>query len=204
MVVIMEHASDSGVAIEEVGPSRPSERDILREIGFWKIVGEDFRQHRRELSRPGFQALFVHRVGVYARTLPRIVSLPLDLFYYVGFRFCRAFYGIEVRRTANLGRRLEIGHQHGIVLHDYLIMGDDCTVRQGVTFGIANEWVPGKGPVVGDRVSLGVGSVIIGNLKIGDDVTIGPNCVVSSDIPSKRTVFLPPPRVLPVEAAAAT
>ncbi|MEM1340710.1 MAG: serine acetyltransferase [Pseudomonadota bacterium] len=172
---------------------------MIREIGFWPIVAEDFRTHRRELSRPGFQALFLHRLGVQARNLPRLLALPLDLIYYVGYRFCRAFYGIEVRRTANLGRRLEIAHQHGIVIHDFIRMGDDCTIRQGVTFGISNSWEPGCGPVVGDNVSFGVGAVIVGNVTIGDNVFVGPNCVVSADVPADRTLFVPPPRAIPRE-----
>lgn len=174
-----------------------SEEEMISALGFWPIIKEDFLKHRRELSKPGFQTLLVHRVGVYARTLPMPIRLPLDIFYYVGYRFCRAFYGIEVRRTANLGRRLEIGHQHGIVIHDYARIGNDCVIRQGVTFGVSNVWETGKGPIIGDDVSFGVGSVIVGNVTIGNNVTVGPNCVVSSDVPPNRTLFIPPPRVIP-------
>lgn len=173
------------------------EMEMILKTGFWAVVAEDFRTHRRELSRPGFQTLFVHRLGVYARSLPRLISLPLDIFYFLAYRFCRAFYGVEVRRTANLGRRLEICHQHGIVIHDYIRMGDDCTIRQGVTFGISNSWEPGCGPVIGNNVSFGVGAVIVGNVNIGNNVSVGPNCVVTADIPSDRTLFIPPPRAIP-------
>jgi len=174
-----------------------TEAEVISEMGFWKIVAEDFRVHRKELSRPGFQALFIHRLGVFATNFNRLVSLPLDLIYFVGYRFCRAFYGIEVRRTADLGRRLEIGHQHGIVIHDYIRMGDDCTIRQGVTFGMSTDWIIGVGPTVGDSVSFGVGVVVTGNVTIGRNVMIGPNCVITTDVPSDRTVFVSPPRVLP-------
>lgn len=174
---------------------------MLRAIGFGTVLGEDIRQHRREWSRPGLQALLIHRVGVYAKTLPAPLRWPLDLLYVIGWRFARAFYGIEIRRTAQLGRRFEIGHQHGIVLHDYGRYGDDCTVRQGVTFGISTEWEKGKGPVIGNNVSFGVGCVIVGNITIGDNVTIGPNCVVSTDVPADRTLFIPPPRALPKDTA---
>lgn len=174
---------------------------MLRTTGFWTVVREDFAKHRREISTPGFQALFMHRVGVYAKVLPFPLRLPLDFYYYIGYRFCRAFFGIEVRRTAHLGRRLEIGHQHGIVIHAYARIGDDCMIRHGVTFGISNTWEVGKGPVVGNNVSFGVGTVIVGNITIGDNVTIGPNCVVSQDVPANRTLFVPPPRTLPKETA---
>jgi len=178
-----------------------TEAERIRAVGFWKILKEDFYQHRRDLSRPGLQTLWVHRIGVYATTLPKPFRWPLDIFYFLGWRFCRAFYGIEMRRTANIGRRFEIGHQHCIVIHDYGRYGDDCVVRQGVTFGISNEWERGKGPVIGNNVSFGVGCVIVGNVVVGDNVTIGPNCVVSSDVPANRTLFVPPPRVIPKEVA---
>lgn len=44
------------------------------------------------------------------------------------------------------------------------------------------------GPQVGDRVSFGAGSKIIGPVKIGDDVEIGANAVVTKDVPSGSTV----------------
>lgn len=175
----------------------PDEATMLREVGFWTVVGEDYRQHRREWSRPGPQTLLIHRIGVYATTLPVPLRWPLDLIYMLGWRFCRAVYGIELRRTTFIGRRFEIGHQHGIVLHEYARFGDDCLVRQGVTFGMSTEWIKGEGPVIGNGVSCGVGAVIVGNITIGDNVTIGPNCVVSADVPANRTLFIPPPRVIP-------
>ncbi len=171
--------------------------DLIKDMGLIAVVKEDFQTNQRQLSKAGFQTLLNYRLGTYARTLPKILGLPFDVIYYLGFRFCRSFYGIELRRTAKIARRFEIGHQHGIVIHDFASFGNDCAVRQGVTFGIANTWVPGEGPVIGNNVSFGVGTVVIGNVTIGDNVTIGPNCVVSADIPSDRTLFVPPPRVLP-------
>ncbi|RMH46910.1 MAG: serine acetyltransferase [Alphaproteobacteria bacterium] len=176
---------------------------LIRAMGLRAILAEDIRTHRGEWSRPGLQALIIHRIGVWATTLPRPWRWPFDILYAVGFRFCRNFYGIELRRTARIGRRLEIGHQHGIVIHDHATIGDDCVLRQGVTFGIANEWIPGRGPVIGNRVSFGPGTAIIGNITIGDDVQIGPNCVISADVPAGRTLFVPPPRVIPREVPPA-
>lgn len=97
---------------------------------------------------------------------------------------------------------MEIGHQHGIVIHKYARFGDDCVLRQGVTLGVGNEWIKGRGPVIGNNVSFGVGAVILGNVKIGDNVQIGPNCVVMNDVPANRSLFVSPPRVLPLQTPA--
>ncbi|MEO0566847.1 MAG: serine acetyltransferase [Pseudomonadota bacterium] len=177
-------------------PVIETEAERITSMGLRAILAEDYRTHHRAISRPGLQALWIHRLGVYATTLPKLFRLPLDILYVLGWRFCRAFYGIEMRRSANIGRRMQIAHQHGIVIHDYARFGDDCVIRQGVAFAVINEWDPGKGPVIGNKVSFGVGSVMIDNITIGDNVQIGPNCVISSDIPSDRTVFVAPPQGL--------
>lgn len=178
-------------------PISQTEAARILSFGLWNILKEDFQTHRCELGAPGLQAIWVHRLGVYATTLSKPIRWPLDILYMLGWRFFRAFYGIEMRRTVNIGRRMHIAHQHGIVIHGYARFGDDCVIRQGVTLGISNTWEKGKGPVIGNNVSFGVGTVVVGNVTIGDNVNIGPNCVVSSDVPSDRTLFIPPPRVIP-------
>ena len=44
-------------------------------------------------------------------------------------------------------------------------------------------------PTIGNRVWIGVGAVIVGNINIGDDVIIAPNSFVNIDIPSHSIVF---------------
>ena len=49
---------------------------------------------------------------------------------------------------------------------------------------------------LGDRVYIGAGAKIIGNVTIGNNVRIGANCVVTTDIPDNATVVLERPRVI--------
>ena len=174
---------------------------LVREMGLRAVVAEDFQTHGRDFWAPGFQAILTYRLGIWSRILGRPFRWPVTLLYLIGFQICRAVYGIELRRSVRIGRRFLIGHQHGIVIHRFATFGNDCIIRQGVTLGIANEerWQRGVGPVIGNNVSFSPGCVIIGNIKIGDNVQIGPNCVVTSDVPANRTLFVPPPRVLPRE-----
>lgn len=176
---------------------RTSEADMIRAVGLRNVIREDLRQHRGQVFAPGFQALFFHRVGVYATTTRRPLRSLLYVVYSAGSLFCRNFFGIELERSVNVGRRLLLGHQHGIVIHSYASIGDDCVIRQGVTFGVGTEWITGKGPIIGDRVQFGVGTVVVGNVTIGDDVTIGPNCVITRDVPPNCTLFVAPPRAIP-------
>jgi serine O-acetyltransferase len=113
------------------------------------------------------------------------------------FVFVRNVYGIELHASTVVGRRLEIGHEHGIVVHPDAVLGDDCVLRHNVTIGrgVADE-DDEPAPRFGDRVKLSPGAVVLGGVTVGDDVRIGPNTFVTSDVPPGAHVLEPPARVL--------
>ncbi|ABN78868.1 serine O-acetyltransferase [Cereibacter sphaeroides] len=178
-------------------PFDGDEAAMIRAVGFRFLIGEDFRTHERDPFAPGLHTLWIHRIGVHADNLRPPLRQIARVVHRLGQLFCRNFYGIEIERSVRVGRRLEIGHQSGIVIHRHATIGHNCVIRQGVTFGVGTDWIEGKGPVIGNGVRFGVGSVVMGNVTIGDRVTVGPNCVISSDVAPDCTLFLPPPRVLP-------
>ncbi|WP_248633162.1 serine O-acetyltransferase [Cereibacter changlensis] len=178
------------------------EAGMIRRLGFRFVIGEDFRQHERDPFQPGLQALWAHRIGVHAENKRGPLRAVLRAVHRLGHLVCRNLYGIELEKSVRVGRRLQIGHQHGIVIHRHATIGHNCVIRQGVTFGVGTDWTEGAGPVIGNGVRFGVGSVVMGNVSIGDNVTVGPNCVISSDVPADCTLFVPPPRVLPKAAPA--
>jgi serine O-acetyltransferase len=166
-------------------------------VGYWR---EDRRVNQGFL-RPGTQAMMMYRFGVWQRGLmPGIISAVADRIYRLFHVLVRNRYGIEIYATANIGRRLFIAHQSAIVLHRRLVMGDDCIIRQGVTVGLASMEVARKsgwrGPVIGNRVEIGAGAILVGGITIGDDVVIGPNAVVLRSVPSGCLVTTTPARVI--------
>ena len=172
--------------------------ELIRERGFWRVVREDFRTHRKMALAPGFHAIVVYRFGTWVDTLRfKPFYFLLNIIWHLAYRWVRNFYGIEMEKSVKAGRRLELGHQHCIVIHANATIGDDVLIRHNVTFGMGNDWIEGKGPVIGNRVEFSPGVVLVGNITIGDDVSIGPNCTVTTNVPSNRTLFVPPPRVMP-------
>jgi serine O-acetyltransferase len=160
--------------------------------GFWAILKEDKRTNG-SVMRPGFQAMLMYRLGRWAvggsrRRRPALwLAIPMRL-------FVRNFYGIEMYWSANIGRRFKIAHQGAIVIHALSTIGDDCMVTHGSTIGVADTW--DSGPVLGDNVNIGAGAMILGKVRVGNNVQIGPNSVVTTDIPDNSTVFPPASRVV--------
>lgn len=81
------------------------------------------------LCYPGLHALAFHRVASWLwhrrlRLLGRLVS-------HLG----RFLTGIEIHPGATIGRRLFIDHGMGVVIGETTVIGDDCTLYQGVTLG---------------------------------------------------------------------
>lgn len=128
--------------------------------------------------------------------------MPVRALCRVLFLFVRNVYGIELPTPVRLGRRFRLTHQ-GSVFHPHTVFGDDCVVRQGVTIGAARVGRDRGGvdfnddhPTFGDRVDVGAGAVVIGRLHVGNDVKIGPNAVVTADVPDGSIVVAPASRVI--------
>jgi len=72
-------------------------------------------------------------------------------------------------------------------------IGSDCQIAQQVTIGFDDRGAP---PVLGDRVRVGAGAIVIGPIEIGDDAVIGAGAVVVRDVPPGKVVGGVPARVL--------
>ena len=167
------------------------------ELGLWEQIKEDWITHGRDWTKPGFQAVVVQRFGVWRMQIKSLIfRAPLSFFYRMFYRKIRNTYGIELPYTVVLGRRVIVEHQHGIVIHGNSVIGDDCIIRQGVTIGNRYLDQPFEAPKLGKRVNIGAGAKILGNVTIGDDVCIGANAVVISDIPSGQTVVGIPAKII--------
>lgn len=173
------------------------------DVGFLTLLQEDLRVHWNELTRPGFQALMVHRISRRAGrcSSPAFASLLKAISRSLA-RLVRYRFGIDLDARARLGRRLSIGHQGGIFVGPDVTIGDDCSLLQGARIGCrANERETTPGPRIGHDVQIGARATVRGDIRIGDGVRIGPNAVVTTDVepgaaaiarPSKTRRHAPP------------
>jgi serine O-acetyltransferase len=96
--------------------------------------------------------------------------------------------GAEIPYTAQIGEGLRILHPSGVVVGARSVIGKNCTMMQGVTIGYKWDGNNVEFPVVGDDVVIGSGVKILGEIRIGNHVTIGANAVVIENVSDNLTV----------------
>ena len=182
-------------------PVEPAAVENSESIALWQQLQEDWKAHGRDWTKPGFQAVAIQRFGVWRMSVkPILLRAPLSIFYRSLYRRVRNTYGIDLPYTVQLGRRVVIEHQGAIVIHGNSIIGDDCIIRQGVTLGNRYLDRPFEAPVLGDRVNVGAGAKILGQVHLYNDVNIGANAVVLKDVPAGETAVGIPAKVLKPKA----
>jgi serine O-acetyltransferase len=178
---------ETDVAIHSVG-SATGVKQLKKPPPFWQTVRADIGRFREEddcirvlvrgLLSQGFQALFVYRIfrWFYERRVP---TQPVRFFIE---RFIEIMTGISIPAQAAIGKGLRIHHFGGVIVHSAAVVGEYCTLYHGVTLGDRGGW--GGAPRVGNRVLIGAGAKLIGEIVIGDDCVIGANAVVNTSVPA--------------------
>ena len=164
-------------------------------VPFWTLVAEDYATHGRDWASQGFWAMFWHRFGNWRMGLRQPFRAPMTLVYRVMFKACEIFGGIMLPYSVPIGRRVRIEHFGGIVISARSI-GDDVILRQNTTMGVARTDDLTGWPVIGSRVDVGVGAVILGQVTVGDGAVIGANAVVLRDVPPGALAVGVPARVI--------
>jgi serine O-acetyltransferase len=117
--------------------------------------------------------------------LPRVIS-----------QVSRFLTGIEIHPGATIGRRFFIDHGMGVVIGETTEIGDDVLLYQGVTLGGTGNETGKRHPTLGNRVVVGTGAKVLGNIRIGDNVRVGAGSVVVHSVPDHSTVVGVPGRVV--------
>ena len=81
-----------------------------------------------------------------------------------------------------------LDHATGFVMGETAVLGDDCSILQGVTLGGTGKSDEDRHPKIGNRVLIGAGASVLGNITIGDDAKIAAGSVVLKPVSSKCTV----------------
>ncbi|WP_263354815.1 serine O-acetyltransferase [Acidicapsa acidisoli] len=163
-------------------------------------IREDWQTYDREWTRQGLWVMIVYRFGNWRyRIRNRALRRPFSFAYKMLKLLMEILTGIELPCETKLGRRFRIDHFGGIVISGDAVFGDDCVIRNGVTVGLRHTGQRGA-PIIGNRADIGAGAKVLGSIRIGDDVAIGANAVVISDVPSNSIAVGVPAKIRPRKA----
>jgi serine O-acetyltransferase len=131
---------------------------------------------------PGLHAVWMHRLAHWLWThrlklLGRWIS-----------QSARGLTGIEIHPGAVIGSGFFIDHGMGVVIGETAEVGNDVTLYHGVTLGGTSLEKAKRHPTIGDRVVIGAGAKVLGNISVGNDSRIGANAVVVKPVPANSIV----------------
>jgi serine O-acetyltransferase len=142
------------------------------------------------LNYPGLHAIWWHRLthGMHRRGWvfsARVLS-----------QWVRTWTGVEIHPGATIGSRFFIDHGMGVVIGETTVIGEDVTLYQQVTLGGTGKESGKRHPTLKDRVVVGVGACVLGNVTVGECSRVGAGAVVVNDVPPDSTVVGIPGRVI--------
>lgn len=138
----------------------------------------------------GFHALIYYRIShfFYKHKLKFIARLISQL--------GRFFTGVEIHPGATIGRGLLIDHGMGVVIGETAVVGDNCTIYQGVTLGGTGKDVGKRHPTIGNNVMIGSGAKVLGPFTVADNAKIAAGAVVLNAVPEGATAVGVPARII--------
>ena len=147
----------------------------------WRKMDEDLTAAKSKLSvallYSGVHAVWCYRVAHFMWQIPGLRFWARAL-----SQTARFFTGIEIHPGAKIGRRFFIDHGMGVVIGETAVVGDDVLMYHQVTLGGRARGNFKRHPTIGNRVLIGAGAKIIGNITVGDDAKIGANALVVKDV----------------------
>ncbi|MFW9971314.1 MAG: serine O-acetyltransferase [Candidatus Odinarchaeota archaeon] len=141
-------------------------------------------------SYPGIKAVLLYRIAHFfwkmgMPFIPRYIS-----------EVARELTGIEIHPGAEIGSDFFIDHGTGCVIGETTVIGNNVTIFSGVVLGGTNIDPVKRHPTLGNNVVVGTGAKILGPVNIGDNVKVGANSVVVTDVPPNSVVVGVPGKII--------
>ena len=135
------------------------------------------------LFYPGVHALINYRIAHF------FIRIKLNFIAEFISYLSRLFTGIEINPNCTIGKYLFIDHGMGVVIGETAVIGDYCTIYQGVTLGANKLDKKKRHPTIKNNVIIGANAVVIGNITIGNNVKIGANAIVTKTINDNSVII---------------
>ena len=165
-------------------------KDLYR---FYGAKGESFAQRLLRPIELKYIALF--------RKANNCKFGPLKLYYTVKLKLMSYKTHIQIPARTEIGEGFYIGHSGRVIIHPEAKLGKNINVGTGVTIGYENRGERKGAPTIDGNCWIGANSVVVGKVKIGEDVMIAPLTFVNFDVPAHSIVIGNPAKIIHRENA---
>jgi serine O-acetyltransferase len=130
----------------------------------------------------GFRYMFFRRLKEHygSKSIPGFIA---NLF----LRHYTYKFGFQI--GGKIGAGFYIGHFGTIIVSNNASIGKNCNISPGVTIGATRRGEKKGAPSIGNKVWIGTNAILVGGIKIGDDVLIAPGAFVNFDVPDHSIVI---------------
>jgi len=96
-----------------------------------------------------------------------------------------SFHSIDISKTVKIDKGLVLPHPIGITFGCYVVAAKNCTIYQNVTLGAKNN----KYPTMCDGVTIYPNSVIVGDITLGRNATLGALSFLDRDLDDDEVFY---------------
>lgn len=146
------------------------ELDKMPPYDFWRIDSLRFQRRLRKIE-------YLHNV----RRKNIFCAVYLLILEIINHRLATRL-GFSIPKNV-FGAGLCIVHYGTIVVSPKAVVGRNCRIHPSTSIGEYNG-----APQLGDNIYIAPGAKLFGNIKIGNNVAVGANSVVNTDIPENVTI----------------
>lgn len=162
---------------------------------------EDKIRWLTEMKHPEFVAQYrfvrAKRRCEYWAYKNKVIYLFVRLIY----EHYKVKYNTDIPARCKIGKGFKIRHLGGIVFNPRVTVGDNVDCLNGVLLGQIDCGAKAGCPIIGNNVFLGTNSIVVGNVKVGNDVLIAPGAYVNFDVPDHCIVIGNPGKIIPKQNA---
>lgn len=148
---------------------------------------------------PGFQFAILLRLQCFLSRIPLLGPMLRRILWFV----ITMMFHSDIDPAAKIGAGLYCPHPFGIVMGGGTVIGRDVEIREGVTLGRSSNAQP-RDPVICDRVTIGPGAAILGDITVGHDCVIEARTIVLRNVEPGCYVSGNPPVIADLPARPAT
>jgi serine O-acetyltransferase len=172
-------------------------REVIRADLYRYFGKNDTKTFIRVYLRvPGFRYSFHLRHAAKLYHKGDIFSRIRLLYHRVILGRLDTLYGICLPPTTHIGAGIFFSHFGNVIINGDATIGTNVAIGNGVMIGRTFRGRNPGVPTIGDGVWIGSHAILVGNIRVGNNVLIAPGAYVNFDVPDQAVVLGNPGKII--------